>query len=690
MKNLAFFLLFSVTILNLSHSQVTKSKSPNWVNVNELLVDFQGKENASQGTALLLFDQQVNTLKKTVYYRLATEIIDNVGIQSASTISTQYDPSYQKLKFHTLNIIREGKIIDKLNPEHFQVIRREMNAESYLYDGSLSAIMNISDVRTGDIIDYSYSIVGFNPIHNNKFSSSFYLNDSDPVGLVNVDILTQEKIQHKLYNTALEPTISQINGFTKYSWRVSNPKQVEFEDNTPAWKIVYDMVLVSNYESWEEVVDWGVEVFDIENNLSTELKEKIDEINNSFETHGEKVKATLDFVQNEIRYLGLENGIGAFQPFAPNKVLEQRFGDCKDKSLLMTTMLNEMDIEAYPMLVNTTLKHTIKDFLPSPKFFDHCVVKVVDKRNNEHWFDPTITNQGGNYYRTYFPDYEYGLVLKQDNVEFDHIESSANNKIETVEEFTLDEIGGGANLKVTTIYYEGEADNMRSYFKMNSSKSIKKEFESYYANYYNKLSSLQSPKIDDNIAENELRVYEEYQIDSLWEPMTNKENFISASFIPSTLSGILFPSTKEERKNEFAIAYPITKYHDIKINLPTSWNIESDYTMINSDGFYYDWKAAYHRKSNQVEITHILKTEKNHIKKNEVAKYQKDLNKLDENFGYVLYISNDASVGGSSYGSNNITIQFIKMFFKVGIWVLIIGGIIVFIYLRNEKKKKLD
>ncbi|MCK0109567.1 DUF3857 domain-containing transglutaminase family protein [Flavobacteriaceae bacterium S0825] len=688
MKKISLAILFLLFLIPTVKAQVSKAVTPSWVSEVDYKEAKINKDNVTQGTAILLFDQQVHVPKKIVYYRIVTEVIDNVGIQSASTISTEYDPTYQKLKFHTINIIRDGKIIEKLNPEHFQVIRREMNSENYLYDGSLSAIMNISDVRTGDIIDYSYSISGFNPIHKNKFSSSFYLNDYEPVGFLNVDILTREKIKYKLFNSAKEPTITKSDNLIKYSWRVSNPEQVEFEDNTPSWKIIYDMVLVSNYDSWKEVVDWSVEVFSKQGNLSNELLDKIEEINNAFETQGEKVKATLDFVQNEIRYLGLEYGIGAYQPFPPSKVLEQRFGDCKDKSLLMTTMLNKMNIEAYPMLVNTTLKHTIEEFLPSPKFFDHCVVKVIDKNENEQWFDPTMTNQGGNYYKTYFPDYEYGLVIKKNNFEFDKIEASENNRTETVEEFTLDEIGGGANLKVTSVYYDGDADNMRSYFKMNSLKSIKNDFENFYANYYSKVTSLQTPQIKDNVQENEFRVYEEYQIDSLWTPMENKENFISASFIPSTLSGILYPSSKEERNNEFAIAYPINKYHDIKINLPTTWNVSNDFSMINSAGFYYDWKVDYNKKSNQVEVTHILKTQKNHITNNEILQYQKDLKEVDNNFGFTLYISSDAS--GMSTIPNleeNIIIGIIKAFFSIGVWVLIIAGVIVFIYLNRKKKE---
>ena len=87
-------------------------------------------------------------------------------MQAGSSINILYDPSYQKLELNSIVVIRNGKIIDKLNSSNFQLIRKELNSESYIYDGSLSAISNLSDIRVNDIIDYSYTIKGYNVSSN--------------------------------------------------------------------------------------------------------------------------------------------------------------------------------------------------------------------------------------------------------------------------------------------------------------------------------------------------------------------------------------------------------------------------------------------------------------------------------------------------------------------------------------------
>ena len=311
MRNFYFVLFIITCSISNIYSQVLKENTPVWVETigySEIEIN---NEDVNDGAFILLYDNQIHAAKQVAYTRFAMKITDNVGVQNASTVNVSYDPTYQNLKFHSINIIRDGVTINKLDVANFQVMRRELNAEIYLYDGSLSAVMNISDVRTGDIIDYSYSIYGFNPL-SKKFSASFYLNDIEPVGKINVSILSENKLRHKTFNTNLKPKLSTVNNLYKYQWLTTNPEKLDYEDNTPTWKIIYATLFVSEYESWAEVVDWGLNLYTVDKQIDKELRIKINEINTKYKTEGEKIKATLDFVQNDIRYLGLEFGIGGY------------------------------------------------------------------------------------------------------------------------------------------------------------------------------------------------------------------------------------------------------------------------------------------------------------------------------------------------------------------------------------------
>ena len=82
-----------------------------------------------------------------------------------------------------------------------------------------------------------------------------------------------------------------------------------------------------------------------------------------------RAAAVLQLVQREIRYLGIEVGAGSHAPCAPALVCQRRFGDGKDKALLMVALLEALGVEAAPALVDTDVDADLlesNDFLPPP------------------------------------------------------------------------------------------------------------------------------------------------------------------------------------------------------------------------------------------------------------------------------------------------------------------------------------
>jgi transglutaminase-like putative cysteine protease len=61
-------------------------------------------------------------------------------------------------------------------------------------------------------------------------------------------------------------------------------------------------------------------------------------------TTEEKINKIINYVQDDIRYMGVESGIGSIKPFAPEEVAKRRYGDCKDKSLLLVSLLKQVGV----------------------------------------------------------------------------------------------------------------------------------------------------------------------------------------------------------------------------------------------------------------------------------------------------------------------------------------------------------
>ena len=103
----------------------------------------------------------------------------------------------------------------------------------------------------------------------------------------------------------------------------------------------------------------------------------------------------LRFVQSDIRYVSISIGTNSHRPYAPAVVLHRRYGDCKDKSALLVTILRDLGINAKPVLVSVSYRKGFGDWLPSPKLFDHAIVRVeLDGR--QYWLDPTALQNAKN------------------------------------------------------------------------------------------------------------------------------------------------------------------------------------------------------------------------------------------------------------------------------------------------------
>jgi hypothetical protein len=81
------------------------------------------------------------------------------------------------------------------------------------------------------------------------------------------------------------------------------------------------------------------------------------------------------FVQDDIRYVAIELGIGGWQPHAANDIFSHHFGDCKDKATLMSTMLKEVGIDSYYVVVNTR-RGAVNANTPAVNWFNHVILAI--------------------------------------------------------------------------------------------------------------------------------------------------------------------------------------------------------------------------------------------------------------------------------------------------------------------------
>ncbi len=91
------------------------------------------------------------------------------------------------------------------------------------------------------------------------------------------------------------------------------------------------------------------------------------------------MQAIAEFVQHDVRYVAIELGIGGLQPHSAPDVFLHHYGDCKDKATLVRSMLNEIGVESYHVVINAQRGSVTRD-MPAHDGFNHVItaIKIPD------------------------------------------------------------------------------------------------------------------------------------------------------------------------------------------------------------------------------------------------------------------------------------------------------------------------
>lgn len=274
----------------------------------------QGQGNSSIHS--LLFDEQVHAGENIQYRHIATRILSESGVQEEGRVTLGFDPAYEVLALHKLVVHRDGKAFDRFPQQEIKVLQREQGLDRHLYDGRLSAVMLLEDIRVGDTIEYAYSTRGANPIFDGLFMDGFSLRWSVPLNKFRYRLLWpgNRKLSFQSRGEKLEPTVTDEGALKVYTWERSDIPPVISDGDLPTWFDPYGMVQLSEFPTWRDVAQWANRLYVVSDNLPDDLRQQLEVISKQPEKKAQVV-AALRFVQNNIRYLGMETGVHGYKPY---------------------------------------------------------------------------------------------------------------------------------------------------------------------------------------------------------------------------------------------------------------------------------------------------------------------------------------------------------------------------------------
>lgn len=645
---LAFLLLGHFSALSAPRN-VTAAPEPAWI--KKLRDRTQSKikpSDVNSGVYYLLMDTQLEVEKQEIFYHNVYKLTTEEGVQSYSELRITFDPNHEKLQLHKVVVWRNGKPINKLDLNKVKTLQRERGMEQNIFDETLTAVLVLDDVRVGDIIEYACTIKGANPVFGGKFFTSFNLQSYDPMDerLVRVVVPQNRKINYKLFRTTQKPAIETASGKTTYTWHLKDLPATAVDDDTPAWYDPYPGVYMTEFNSWQEVAKWAAPLYELEK-PSKALQAKIDSIKSTVGSDEGRIVAALRFIQDEVRYLGFEAGIGGFKPRTPSEVYATRFGDCKDKALLLTTMLRAMDIKAAPALVNSNTQEHIQDLLPSPYAFNHCIVRVELIGEKVFWYDATISKQRGDHKSTYLPNYGKALVIDAGTKGLAKVVSPAFNRPQTKvkEIYYVNNFDGAVELEVRSEYSNSQADYMRSYFATTSIKDIEKDYINFYATAYPEVELI-NEIVFEEAADNTFIVLEKYRIENFWQAQKGQDKVVEAWFAPQVLRSYIYQPRAGKRTMPLGLGYPLWVEQTITVLLPEAWTINNEKQHIDDDAFSFRKTVEYSPSGTELNIYYTYEHKQDHVTAEATPAFLRNQKAMLDELNYGLTYNTGFTAGG--------------------------------------------
>ncbi|MES2036224.1 MAG: DUF3857 domain-containing protein [Pseudomonadota bacterium] len=572
-------------------------------------------------------DKQATTYVHRMMQANEASMLTQVG-----RIEIPFHPEYQKVDLHSIKVIRGSQAFDKTNTADIRYLQMESELDSGIFTGSVTASVVIEDIRVGDIVDIAYSTTGQNPVFDGNFFQSMVWDNVYPVlrKRIRLNSPLSRPIKYRILGQGdgnIQIKEEQAAGRKILTFSAEQLKAIEFEPYVPRDVFQFRFVQFSEFSQWSQVNQWAQSLFDV-NTASAEVDKVVASLRGAANPD-ETVQRALAYVQAEIRYLSISIGENSHKPFPPEVVLARRYGDCKDKSLLLVTLLRKLGIEASPVLISASNPAMPTKMLPTPMAFDHAIVRA--KLNGKvYYLDPTRAAQYG-------PLVNMGqvhegaqvLVIQKDTHELAGVpknEEGTPTVTGRLEKIRLDKLDGVAEFQVTHQYAGIDAEHARFYLGRQSKEQLKNSYIASVLRRYPNAELKSGPTVTDNRQANTLNIELNFQIPGMltknsigWQMRYQASNMRERFFLPE--------NPKRKQPLTAPTQPPLLRY-ELEVILPEEVNANYNPSTAKIENAAFQANEVLTFKKNVFRANVELRSLKDRVQPQEVVDFMADTRKV--------------------------------------------------------------
>ncbi len=338
-------LIFNLLLTNILFAQPK-------VNVDELRSKYPNADvltlTLSEKVNIDIVDGKVQIVSDFVQDNLF--LTNKVGLMNMADQKIGYSPYFQDIKeIEAATYIPDGKGFKKINVK--EITTEKSTSKGIFYDDYLIKKVTFLGLQVGAISSLKYQEV----IKDPHMLGSFLFGNYIPIenAEFSVTFPADVKVSYKTYGdfSKIDFKETKSRNKTTFSWKSTQIKESPYEQKALNIRYYVPQVqlFIENYTAGgktipvlsdeKQLFDYYVSlVKDINKKPDNQLATLVDSLTRG-KAEVEKIKSVYYWVQDFVKYIAFEDGMGGFIPREANDIFRKRYGDCKDMASLITTML---------------------------------------------------------------------------------------------------------------------------------------------------------------------------------------------------------------------------------------------------------------------------------------------------------------------------------------------------------------
>lgn len=257
----------------------------------------------------------------------------------------------------------------------------------------LTASLQIPAVELGSLIELEIEIDSYNPYHREFFFPLNYFRSTDPVfsSRLMVEVPSGKSIFWEARNFPQgkeAPTESVVRGNKLYEWEMREVPPHVAEPSEPRGADALPYVQCALFEGWDKINDWINGYWKKNTTPSPELASLTRSLTAGLSGDDEKIAKVFHWIQKNIRYIIIKDDAATVYGSYPAwETVKKQFGCCVDKAIVLSAMLNALEIKNGPLLINVMSQDM------SPRIANlnitHSISRVTRANGEKFYLDST-------------------------------------------------------------------------------------------------------------------------------------------------------------------------------------------------------------------------------------------------------------------------------------------------------------